>query len=89
MSMTIELELLIGRVRASLNRFCVGIIVVSPAEGGGIFFKIDAGPSINAVGGLCGGITSGVIEVGSLFPRMNAGRDPLGVREWYRIMYPS
>jgi len=31
MSMTIELELLIGRVRASLNRLCMGIIVVSSA----------------------------------------------------------
>jgi hypothetical protein len=74
-------------LESALERFCGGEVVVKERSDE-FGFEVTV-PSGTGVGGYYGGTTSGVIKKGQLFPRMISGRDPLGVREWYRIMYPS
>jgi hypothetical protein len=74
-------------LEAALERFCGGTVVVREWPDS-LGFEITV-PGGTGVGGYYGGTTSGVIKKGELFPRMSSGRDPLGVSEWYKIMYPA
>ena len=75
------------RLKDALARFMGGTVKVH-GDSATMYFETynDAGTGL---GGAYGGLTAGVIERGELFPRMLNGRDPLGMSEWYKIMYPS
>lgn len=65
-----------------------GYDVAVEVEGPRIEFRVDAGPRLPSLGGFVGGVTSGSIGLGELFPRMETGVDPIGgVGGWYKIMY--
>jgi hypothetical protein len=62
-----------GRAKVSIN-------------GEVLHFEVDAGPRMQAVGGFCGGTTSGTIAMGKFFPSMTSGPNPFTLREWVNLL---
>lgn len=84
-----EINDIVSRLKAILSKvFSESAKVTVTSSGEDVTFIIEV-EQIKAVGGWCGGITSGSIKRGELFPRMDygGGRDPLSTIQWYEVMY--
>ena len=85
-----EINDIVSRLEALLSKVFsdAAKVTVTSSPEDVIKFTIEV-EQIKAVGGWAGGITSGSIKRGELFPRMDCGggRDPLSTTQWYEVMY--